>query len=176
MDKEKLKLIVKNMKSLVDAFESEVYSDVDAYRYENYNEITQLPELEYDEVFEDDVKVHGHNYALDITLKGNINPGSGFAVNISSLKKIVNNKVIKFLDVEFNLFDGSYRPYLKEGDTPLYVNLGSNHPPLILKNIPASINRRLSALSSSEAKFDSVKSVYQEALAKAGYNYQPPWG
>ena len=50
------------------------------------------------EVFEDDVKVHGHNYALDITLKGNINPGSGFAVNISSLKKIVNNKVIKFLD------------------------------------------------------------------------------
>ena len=83
-----------------------------------------------------------------------------------------NQKVIKFLDVEFNLFDGSYRPYLKEGDTPLYVNLGSNHPPLILKNIPASINRRLSALSSSEAKFDSVKSVYQEALAKAGYNYQ----
>ncbi len=50
------------------------------------------------EVFEDDVKVHGHNYALDITLKGNINPGSGFAINISSLKKIVNNKVIKFLD------------------------------------------------------------------------------
>ena len=50
------------------------------------------------EVFEEDVKVHGHNYALDITLKGNINPGSGFAVNISSLKKIVNNKVLKFLD------------------------------------------------------------------------------
>jgi len=50
------------------------------------------------EVFEDDVKVHGHNYALDITLKGNINPGSGFAVNISKLKKIVNKKVIKFLD------------------------------------------------------------------------------
>jgi len=83
-----------------------------------------------------------------------------------------NQKVIKFLDVEFNLFDGSFRPYLKEGDIPLYVNLGSNHPPSILKNIPASINRRLSALSSNEAKFDSVKSVYQEALAKAGYNYQ----
>ena len=54
MDKEKLKLIVKNMKSLVDAFESEVYSDVDAYRYENYKELTQLAELDYDEVFEDD--------------------------------------------------------------------------------------------------------------------------
>jgi|TARA_B100000029_G_scaffold53037_1_gene48143 hypothetical protein len=31
MDKERLKLIYKNMKSLVDALESEVYSDTDAY-------------------------------------------------------------------------------------------------------------------------------------------------
>jgi hypothetical protein len=31
MDKEKLKLIVKNLKSLVDVLESEVYSDKDAY-------------------------------------------------------------------------------------------------------------------------------------------------
>ena len=51
MDKERLKLIVRNMKSLVDALESEVHSDVDAYKYENYNNemIT-----DYDEVFEDD--------------------------------------------------------------------------------------------------------------------------
>ncbi len=53
MDKEKLKLIIRNMKSLVDALESEVYSDVDAYRYENYIEMT--PQIaDYDEVFEDD--------------------------------------------------------------------------------------------------------------------------
>lgn len=32
MDKEKLKLIVKNMKSLVNALESEVYSDPDSYK------------------------------------------------------------------------------------------------------------------------------------------------
>ena len=31
MDREKLKLIVRNLKSLVNALESEVYSDVDAY-------------------------------------------------------------------------------------------------------------------------------------------------
>jgi hypothetical protein len=54
MDKEKLKLIIRNMKSLVDVLESEVYSDVDAYRYENYRELNQLPEMDYDEVFEDD--------------------------------------------------------------------------------------------------------------------------
>ena len=53
MDKEKLKLIVRNMKSLVDALESEVHSDVDAYKYENYKEMS--PQIaDYDEVFDDD--------------------------------------------------------------------------------------------------------------------------
>ncbi len=32
MDREKLKLIVKNLKSLTNALESEVYSDKDAYK------------------------------------------------------------------------------------------------------------------------------------------------
>jgi len=50
------------------------------------------------DIFEDDVKVHGHNYELDITLSGHINPQSGFVVNISKLKDIVNNNVIKLLD------------------------------------------------------------------------------
>tara|TARA_B100001113_G_scaffold326466_1_gene299397 strand:+ start:1826 stop:1993 length:168 start_codon:yes stop_codon:yes gene_type:complete len=53
MDKEKLKLIVRNLKSLVDALESEIHSDPEAYKYENYKEI-DLPLVDYDEVFEDD--------------------------------------------------------------------------------------------------------------------------
>ena len=53
MDKERLKLIVRNLKLLVDSLESEVHSDVDAYRYDNYMQTT--PQLnDYDEVFEDD--------------------------------------------------------------------------------------------------------------------------
>ena len=53
MDKSKLKLIVKNLKLLVDSLESEVYSDLDAYKYENWKELT--PRLnDYDEVFDDD--------------------------------------------------------------------------------------------------------------------------
>ena len=53
MDRDKLKLIVKNLKLLVESLESEVYSDIDAYKYENYKEL--LPEInEYDEVFDDD--------------------------------------------------------------------------------------------------------------------------
>ena len=40
MDKERLKLIVRNLKLLVDSLESEVHSDVDAYRYDNYMQTT----------------------------------------------------------------------------------------------------------------------------------------
>ena len=49
--REILKLIVKNLKLLVDALESEVYSDVDAYSNlkESSSKIT-----DYDEVFDDD--------------------------------------------------------------------------------------------------------------------------
>ena len=53
MDKTKLKLIVRNLKLLVDSLESEVHSDLDAYKYENWKELT--PRLnDYDEVFDDD--------------------------------------------------------------------------------------------------------------------------
>tara|TARA_R100001082_G_scaffold103780_1_gene74687 strand:+ start:130 stop:288 length:159 start_codon:yes stop_codon:yes gene_type:complete len=50
MDRDKLKLIVRNLKLLVDALESEVYSDVESYKASKY----QAPVIDYDEVFEDD--------------------------------------------------------------------------------------------------------------------------
>ena len=53
MDKTKLKLIVRNLKLLVDSLESEVYSDLDAYKYDNWKQLT--PRInDYDEVFDDD--------------------------------------------------------------------------------------------------------------------------
>ena len=52
MDKETLKLIVRNLESLVECLKSEVYSDVEAYK-PNYDEIA--PHIsDYDEVFYDD--------------------------------------------------------------------------------------------------------------------------
>ncbi len=53
MDKERLKLIVRNLKSLVDALESEVHSDLDAYKYDTYTQLTPRVN-DYDEVFDDD--------------------------------------------------------------------------------------------------------------------------
>jgi len=51
MDKDKLKLIVRNMELLVDSLKSEVYSDVDAYT----NSKAFAPTIaDYDEVHDDD--------------------------------------------------------------------------------------------------------------------------
>ena len=49
-------------------------------------------------IFEDDVRIHGHNYDLDITIKGEPDQESGFIINISDLKKIVKEKVLDILD------------------------------------------------------------------------------
>lgn len=41
---------------------------------------------------------HGHNYQLFVTIKGNINPETGFVVNLKVLSKIVREKVIEKID------------------------------------------------------------------------------
>ena len=50
------------------------------------------------DVFGDDIKIHGHNYILDITVTGRINPESGFIIDLMKLKDIVNEHVINHLD------------------------------------------------------------------------------
>ena len=53
LKKERLKLINKNLKSLQEELQSEVYSDVQAYK-DNRNYDLGPGITEYDEVFEDD--------------------------------------------------------------------------------------------------------------------------
>ncbi len=50
------------------------------------------------QVFGDDVKVHGHNYLLDISITGPINKDSGFVYDIQRLKEVVDSRVISILD------------------------------------------------------------------------------
>ena len=53
MDKEKLKLIVRNLELLVDGLKAEVYSDASAYTSKvDYDEVARYVH-DYDEVFED---------------------------------------------------------------------------------------------------------------------------
>ena len=57
-----------------------------------------------------------------------------------SITMDVNAKVVNFLDITLDLSKGIHKPYMKPGNTPLYINRKSNHPPLIIKNIPDAIN------------------------------------
>ena len=59
-----------------------------------------------------------------------------------------------------NLEKGTYQPYKKPNNKPVYVHKESNHPPNVIKTIPASINKRLSSISSTKEDFDNAKPEY----------------
>ena len=60
------------------------------------------------------------NLGLDITIHANL-------------------KIVNFLDVTFYLHDGTFQPYHKPDETPMYVNVKSNHPPNIIKQLPSTV-------------------------------------
>jgi 6-pyruvoyltetrahydropterin/6-carboxytetrahydropterin synthase len=41
---------------------------------------------------------HGHNYVLYVTIKGSLNPETGFVVNLKTLSKIIREHVIDKID------------------------------------------------------------------------------
>ena len=84
----------------------------------------------------------------------------------------VNHKIVNFLDVTFDLESGLFKPFMKPNDNPLYVNNKSNHPPAITKNLPESVNRRLSSLSANEGVFRDAIPPYQQALKDSGYDFE----
>ena len=80
-----------------------------------------------------------------------------------------NLKVVNFLDVTFNLCNGKYYPYRKPNDKPLYINRLSNHPSSILRQLPASISRRLTDISCDEGVFREAAPLYNNALKESGF-------
>ena len=50
------------------------------------------------DVFGKDVKNHGHNYVLRVTVSGKINHDSGFLVDLKWLNTIIEDKIIDVLD------------------------------------------------------------------------------
>ncbi len=43
---------------------------------------------------------HGHNYTLEVTVKGEVDPRSGFVVDLKELKDILNREVLDALNKE----------------------------------------------------------------------------
>ena len=94
-----------------------------------------------------------------------------FSAKMTKITIEANKTIVNFLDVTLDLQSGKHYPFTKEGNVPLYIHKKSNHPPSIPINIPDSINKRLSEISSDRECFDNTKTMYQEALNKSGYNY-----
>ena len=81
------------------------------------------------------------------------------------------SQVIDYLDVKFNLSNHTHEPYIKPNNPILYFNVNSNHPQHIIKQVPKTVERRLSILSKSKEIFDRIKPPYQKALDDQGYKY-----
>ncbi|HSA93162.1 MAG TPA: 6-carboxytetrahydropterin synthase [Terriglobales bacterium] len=41
---------------------------------------------------------HGHNYTLEVTVKGEVSPRTGFVLDLKELKEILNREVLEVLD------------------------------------------------------------------------------
>ncbi len=41
---------------------------------------------------------HGHNYTLELTVKGRVDPKTGFVINLVDLKEILNSEVMDVFD------------------------------------------------------------------------------
>jgi hypothetical protein len=89
-----------------------------------------------------------------------------------------NLKVANFLNVTLDLNSELYKPFMKSINAISYINKDSNHPPSIVRNIPAVVNMRLCSILSNEAVFNAAAPPYQEALAARGFAHtlrlEPP--
>ena len=73
-----------------------------------------------------------------------------------------NLKITNFLDT-LTLNNGKHYPYRKPNDRPMYIHKQSNNPPNIMKNLPASISRRISDISYDEEIFKKASPAYVDA-------------
>ena len=76
---------------------------------------------------------------------------------------------VDFLDITFNLKNGTYRPYKKPNDLLSDINKSSNHPPQFINQLLKTINERSSRNSSNEEVFNSSKHQCEKALRESGY-------
>ena len=83
-----------------------------------------------------------------------------------------NKKVVDFLDITLDLRTAIYKPYKKPNSNLTYIHIQSNHPSSIIKNLPKSINKRLSTNSKNTQIFNEACPAYTEALKKEWIQYK----
>ena len=88
----------------------------------------------------------------------------GLRIQIAS-----NLKIIDFLDVTLNLNNGTFKLFSKNDSTPRYINISSNHPRSVLRQIPNAVNQMINRLYSSKKNFKESKGICDNALKNSGF-------
>ena len=68
-----------------------------------------------------------------------------------------------------NLSNNTYKPFLKTDQYPSYINVNSNHPKTIIKQVPKAVNLRIRNLSANEKIFQESSKIYMDALKNSGF-------
>ena len=106
---------------------------------------------------------------LDHKSSGKRKTSSVFKMCGLSIIVTTNITSADFLDVTFNLKTESYQPFRKPNNEPKYIDISSNHPPQVLKQLPKSIEKRLSEISSSKETFGNSKHLHEKAVQESGF-------
>ena len=56
------------------------------------------PDLDNEEVFGPCNNLHGHNYTVEVTVKGHVGTKTGFVIDLKQLKRIMEEKIKKVMD------------------------------------------------------------------------------
>ena len=87
------------------------------------------------------------------------------------IKAESNLHVVNFPDVTFHLPTGKYKPYYrKPNDDPLCIIKHSNQPPSIIRQLPTSINKRISTPLPDEQTFEDA--AHQNALGHSNLSHK----
>ena len=80
----------------------------------------------------------------------------------------MNLKTVDFLLIPSDLINNTYQPFRKPNSEPVYIHKQLNHPPDISKELPKSINKRISDFC-DENVFNNAKLTYEKALNNSGF-------
>ena len=63
----------------------------------------------------------------------------------------------------------TYKHFIKTDQYPSYINVNSNHPKTIIKQVPKAVNVRIRNLSANEKIFQESSGVCMDALKNSSF-------
>ena len=68
-----------------------------------------------------------------------------------------------------NLSNNVHKPFLKTDLYPSYINVKSNHPKTIIKQVPKAVKLRIRNLSVKEKIFQESSKIYKHTLKNSSF-------